>query len=291
MTAYARHGRQRSACSCIAAGVDARPSASKPSRTPRSPRGTHRRPRVRASRRMRPSTARCPARRGARLASLGDRRLPTDRARRSRRAPRRVAGWFRERSSGPVHRVDSPASCSADGKRWCTSPTGRASAVPHASAIRPANVRAARTLICCPRIARTTSSNPSAVPGSRMPGVARTSGRSAGSDDSAASTVDGSASRSSNPRAVRTNGVGSSPSSPRIRSRMSSRSGRAVSSITAARSSGANARRNVVPSNDSTPGIVRSPRNRKSVSAASGGRYRRCRSINVPAPASVPHAP
>ena len=185
------------------------------------------------------------------------------------------------------------ASCSAVGNRWSTSPTGRSSGVPYASAIRPANVRAARTLICCPRIARTTSSNPSAVPGSRRPGVVRTSGRSEGSKDSAVSTIDGSASRSSKRRAVAESTEGSMRSEdPKTRRRTSPRSGCAASSITAALASGwRTARRNVVPSNDSTPGIVRSPRNRKSASAARGGAYGRRCSINSPAPATVPHAP
>ena len=46
---------------------------------------------------------------------------------------------------------------------------------------RPAAVRAAATETCWPRIARTASSEPSTVPGTRSPGAARTSGASSAS--------------------------------------------------------------------------------------------------------------
>ena len=50
---------------------------------------------------------------------------------------------------------------------------------PNAAAKRPASVRAAFTVICCPRIARTASSKPSKAPGNLSPGCCAASGPSA----------------------------------------------------------------------------------------------------------------
>ncbi len=66
----------------------------------------------------------------------------------------------------------------------------RGNGSPKASAMRPSIVRAARTEICWPTTARTASSNPSNVPGTRRPGCAAASG------PSAAATTAGSHARS-----------------------------------------------------------------------------------------------
>ena len=71
---------------------------------------------------------------------------------------------------------------------------------PCCAASRPANVRAAATETCWPSTARTASSNPSKLPGTRSPGRARTSGASSSSAASAASMAAGSASASSSLR-------------------------------------------------------------------------------------------
>ena len=83
-----------------------------------------------------------------------------------------------------------------------------------------------------------------------------------------------SASRSSRRLAIgmREDGCASSAGKRRI---TSSRSRRGVRAITVCAPSGVRtARRKAVPSNDSTPGIARSPKNRRSGSIAIGGRYR-----------------
>ena len=64
------------------------------------------------------------------------------------------------------------ASRSAVGNRRSTAPVGAASGSPNRSAMRARVVRAPATDTCCPTIARTASSNPSAAPGRRVPGAA-----------------------------------------------------------------------------------------------------------------------
>ena len=71
------------------------------------------------------------------------------------------------------------ASCSGAGKRCASAPSPVASGVPNAPAMRPSTVRAPRTDTCWPTIARTASSKPSKVPGTRSPGCFAASGPSA----------------------------------------------------------------------------------------------------------------
>jgi hypothetical protein len=68
-----------------------------------------------------------------------------------------------------------PASSSRASASWAAFGNSRfnpwlaSAGVPHLAATRAAMVVAARTVICCPRIARTESSNGSHAPGTRMP--------------------------------------------------------------------------------------------------------------------------
>ena len=80
--------------------------------------------------------------------------------------------------------------------------------------MRPSVVRAPATDTCWPTIARTASSNPSVVPGSRVPGAERTARQSAGSPASTSSIASGSASRSNRRRDARTTLASSGTSSP-----------------------------------------------------------------------------
>jgi hypothetical protein len=66
------------------------------------------------------------------------------------------------------------ASRSAEGATRTSSGNGVSIVSPYAAANRPESVVAARTEICCPRIARTANSKPSNAPGTRRPGTRRT---------------------------------------------------------------------------------------------------------------------
>jgi len=113
----------------------------------------------------------------------------------------------------PIFSSAAEASRSAVGNR-CVSPSaGAGLGAPKDSTSRPANVVAARTLICCPRMARTQASNESHAPGMRRPGRARTDGPSRGSAASVAAICSGSASRSN----IRRTRPAISSSSPRSR--------------------------------------------------------------------------
>ncbi len=66
------------------------------------------------------------------------------------------------------------ASRSAEGATRSSSANGVSIVSPYAAANRPESVVAARTEICCPRIARTANSKPSNAPGTRRPGTRHT---------------------------------------------------------------------------------------------------------------------
>ena len=89
---------------------------------------------------------------------------------------------------------DSAASVAASGKQRSKPSGARASGMPQWSTSRAVRVRAAFTVICWPKMARTASSSPSRVPGTRMPSLPAKSGHNIGS------IAAGSASRSSQAR-------------------------------------------------------------------------------------------
>jgi hypothetical protein len=90
---------------------------------------------------------------------------------------------------------------------------------PIAATSRPASVRAAASDTCWPSTARSASSPPSTVPGTRRPGAAATSGPIRESPPSTAATAAGSASRSSSMRQRATTSGRSSGSARRAVSR------------------------------------------------------------------------
>ena len=166
-------------------------------------------------------------------------------------------------------------------------PLGRSRGVPAADASLPSDVLAPATDTCCPKIARTTSSKPSNVPGTRIPGIRATSGVIVGSAASAVSIAATSASRSNARRA---------------RSRRSSRSGEPSDETrtitwsergdiaTTAGPLGCRTDRTYAPSRvSSMPGTARAPRNDRSVSAANGAWIgsRKDRACNSSTPADI----
>ena len=154
------------------------------------------------------------------------------------------------------------------GKRWVIPPLGRSRGVPAADTSLPSDVLAPATDTCCPKIARTTSSKPSNVPGTRIPGIRATSGVIVGSSASAVSITPASASRS-NARAARSRRSWRS-SGPSDETRTATWSERGVIATTAD-PPGCRTERAYVPSRvSSMPGTARAPRNDRSVSAANG---------------------
>ena len=159
--------------------------------------GTRRDGRARASRRSRPSTARCRAGRAAGVVRRRGRRRGRARCRRrrGRRPGRRSPG--RAPAASAASRGRPRRAVAASGNRWVSPPTGSGSGRPCCCTIRAVTVRAPATLTCCPTTVRTASSWPSGWPGTRRPGRRRTSRPISASPANASSTATGSQSASS----------------------------------------------------------------------------------------------
>ena len=165
----------------------------------------------------------------------------------------------------------SAATCSAVGKRCVIAPLGRSRAVPVAVTSLPSDVLAPATETCWPKIARTTSSKPSNVPGTRRPGDRAIKGAILGSRARAASIVAGSASRSNARRTC-----SRSPSrsgDPPAEMRTSTWSRRGVIATTPPVFSSRTDRTYPPARTSSMPDTARTLRNDRSVSAAKGARY------------------
>ncbi len=115
-------------------------------------------------------------------------------------ATRRIAPARREVI--PSCSSGASISRSASGKSIATTPSGRDNGSPKRDAMRQSIVRAPGTETCCPVIARTASSKPSAAPGTRTPRLLRMSGRRVGSPASVPTMGSGSASRSRSRREI-----------------------------------------------------------------------------------------
>ena len=174
ITAYARHGRHASLrartlrCARFAHGLLHDEVAVEerigPSAAP-------------ASRCSSTSTVRCPAVLRGSCASRRHRHPRRARSCRRRRRSRAPSACACAPSSGRSLAVPPSfaAQARAPAERSCVRPSAAPSATrsPNAPTIRPSIVRAPATLICWPMTARTASSNPSHVPGTRKARVRR----------------------------------------------------------------------------------------------------------------------
>ena len=168
------------------------------------------------------------------------------------RASATMAAWrWRTMPSWPSASPSAAANTAGVGNSLSSPGQGVSTGAPNCRTRRSARVRAAATVICWPSTARTASSKPSSVPGTRRPSPLGKKGCST------ALMAAGSASRSSRARtrAITWGSAGSRPSLTRSSSwgRVSSKRASSQPVCTPAPPASRSVRRRVLPSTSSRP--------------------------------------